>query len=118
MGEIDPVFRALFSLACATALQTVAMAVWMRVREPGEVSRVLTAWRIAGLVGIASMIGSTCWFIAFSMQNVAYVNALGQVEVLFSLGLTVFVFREQITRREVQGGVVLMISILALILLA
>jgi drug/metabolite transporter (DMT)-like permease len=52
------------------------------------------------------------------MQNVAYVNALGQVELLFSLGLTVFVFRKQITARKVQGGAVLMVSILALILLA
>lgn len=118
MGAIDPVFRALFSLACATVLQTAVLTVWMRAREPGEVTRVIKAWRIAGLVGIASMIGSTCWFIAFAMQNVAYVNALGQVELLFSLALTVFVFKEKISAREVQGGVLLMVSILALILLA
>ena len=118
MGAIDPVFRALFSLACATVLQTAVLTVWMHAREPGEVTRVIKAWRIAGLVGIASMIGSTCWFIAFAMQNVAYVNALGQVELLFSLALTVFVFKEKISAREVQGGVLLMVSILALILLA
>lgn len=118
MPEQDPIFRALVALACGTALQTAVMAVWMRLRDTGEIGRVFAAWRIAGLVGVASMIGSTCWFIAFTMQNVAYVNALGQVELLFSLALTVFVFREKITTREIQGGVLLMVSILALILLA
>ncbi|MEJ6813559.1 MAG: EamA family transporter [Octadecabacter sp.] len=117
MTETDPVFRALFSLALATVMQTAVMALWMGWRKTGEISRVISAWRIAGLVGIASMIGSTCWFIAFSMQNVAYVNALGQVELLFSLALTVFVFKEKISVREVQGGGFLMVSILALILL-
>jgi len=118
MPQPDPVFRALFALACGTVFQTGIMAIWMRVRERGEVSRVFRAWRIAGLVGLTSAIGSTCWFIAFTLQNVAYVNALGQIELLFSLALTVFVFRERITVREVQGGALLTLSILALILLA
>ncbi|MEL6960186.1 MAG: DMT family transporter [Pseudomonadota bacterium] len=118
LGAGDAVFRAVFTLAWATALQTGIMAVWMRIAEPGEISRTLSVWRISGLVGVMSMIGSTCWFIAFTMQNVAYVNAVGQVELLFSLALTVFVFKEPISRREWQGGAVLMVSILALILYA
>ena len=118
MGALDAVFRALFALAIATILQTAAMAIWMRLRESGEIGRVMETWRIAWLVGLASMIGSTCWFVAFSMQNVAYVNALGQVELLFSLAVTAFWFRENITWREAQGGALLMVSILALVLVA
>lgn len=118
MNDVDTLYRALFALACATVLQTAVMAIWMRIREPGEITRTFQAWRIAGAVGVASMIGSTCWFVAFTMQNVAYVNALGQVELLFSLAVTVFWFRETITWREVQGGALLMVSILALVLVA
>lgn len=114
----DAFFTAIFVLAAATILQTTVMAVWMRWREAGEMTRVLRAWRIAGLVGITSMIGSTCWFIAFGMQNVAYVNAVGQIELLFSLALTVFAFKERISPREWQGGAILTVSILALILYA
>lgn len=118
LPEGDAFFRATMTLAFATVLQTGAMAIWMRLREAGEIGRVLAAWRIAGLVGVASMIGSICWFVAFSMQNVAYVNAVGQVELLMSLALTVFVFKEKISPREWQGGALLMVSILALILYA
>jgi drug/metabolite transporter (DMT)-like permease len=114
----DAFFRATFVLAAATLFQTMMMAVWMGWREAGEMTRVLKAWRITGLVGVTSMIGSTCWFVAFGMQNVAYVNAVGQVELLFSLALTVFVFKERISAREWQGGALLTASILALILYA
>ena len=101
----DTFLRATLTLACVTTAQTVAMTLWLIWRERGEVGRVFANWRIAGLVGVTSMIGSTCWFIAFTLQTVAYVNALGQVELLFSLALSVLVFRETVSRRELQGAV-------------
>ena len=116
LQEGDVFLRATLTLACVTSAQTIAMAIWLRTRERGEIGRVLSAWRTAGLVGLTSMIGSTCWFVAFTLQTVAYVNALGQVELLFSLALGFFFFREKITAREAQGGGLLMASILVLIL--
>lgn len=112
----DPFLRAGLALALVTTLQTALMVVWLMVRQPGEVSRVLSAWRLAGLVGLTSMLGSFCWFTAFTLQNAAYVNALGQVELIFSIMATVFVFRERISRREGLGIALLSTSILTLIL--
>ena len=114
----DVFLRATLTLACVTASQTVAMAIFLRLREEGEITRVLRAWRVAALVGVTSMIGSTCWFVAFTLFTVAYVKALGQVELLFSLALTVFVFHEKVSARELQGGAFLLASILVLILVA
>ena len=112
----DVFLRATVTLACVTASQTLAMAIYLRGWEAGEITRVRRNWRIAGLVGLTSMVGSTCWFVAFALQNVAYVKALGQVELLMSLALTVFVFRETVSRRELQGGALLLVSILVLVL--
>ena len=112
----DVFLRATLTLACVTTAQTIAMAAYLRWRERGEMARVFANWRVAGLVGITSMIGSTGWFVAFTMQTVAYVKALGQVELLFSLILTVFLFKEKITARELQGGALLLASILVLVL--
>ncbi|MEN8839733.1 MAG: DMT family transporter [Octadecabacter sp.] len=112
----DVFLRATVTLACVTTAQTIAMAIWLRWRERGEITRVLSAWRVAGLVGLTSMIGSTCWFVAFTLQTVAYVAALGQVELLFSLAFTVFIFREKVSRRELQGGGLLFLSVIGLIL--
>ncbi|MCF2904593.1 EamA/RhaT family transporter [Octadecabacter sp. CECT 8868] len=112
----DVFLRATLTLACVTTAQTIAMAAYLRLREAGEISRVLANWRIAGLVGITSMIGSASWFIAFTLQTVAYVKALGQIELLFSLFVSFFFFKEKITARELWGGALLMLSVLALIL--
>lgn len=116
LGDGDFFYRAIVTLAFVTAFQTVIMALWLVWRERGEVLRVLRAWRVAGLVGLTSMVGSICWFAAFTLQSVGYVNALGQVEILFSLMIGAFVFGEKITRRELQGLLFLTVSIVLLIL--
>jgi len=116
LGDGDVFYRAIITLACVTAFQTIAMALWLVWRERGEITKVLGAWRIAGLVGITSMAGSICWFTAFTMQNAAYVNAVGQIELLFSLIIGAFVFGEKVTKREWQGLLFLTSSIVLLVL--
>jgi len=113
----DVVLRAAVTLALVTASQSLLMAGAMRWREPGEITRVFRAWRVAGLVGLASMVGSFCWFAAFTLQNAAYVNAVGQVELIFSLAVSALFFRERITRRELAGMGLLLVSILLLVVL-
>ena len=63
-----------------------------------------------------SMAGSFCWFTAYTLQNAAYVNAVGQVELVFSALASVLVFREKISMREWAGMAVLLISIIMLVL--
>lgn len=118
LGSGDTFQRAMVTLALVTLMQTAALVGWLMLRETGEMVRVLTAWRVASLVGLASMAGSICWFVAFTLQTVAYVNALGQVELIFSLAVSVFVFSETVSRRERQGLALLAGSILLLVLLA
>jgi len=117
LGDGDVFYRAIITLAIVTALQTIAMALWRAWRERGEIGRVIASWRVAGLVGITSMIGSICWFTAFTLQNAAYVNAVGQIELLFSLMIGAFVFGEKIGAREWQGLLLLTFSIVMLVLL-
>lgn len=117
LAEGDVFYRAIITLALVTAFQTLAMALWLVWREKGEIPKVLRAWRVAGLVGVTSMIGSICWFTAFTLQNAAYVNAVGQIELLFSLMIGAFVFGEKIGRREWQGLILLTFSIVMLVLL-
>jgi drug/metabolite transporter (DMT)-like permease len=92
------------------------MALWLRWFEPGQISAVWAARRSAAWIGLTSMVGSFCWFTAFTLQNVAYVNALGQIELIFSLIASVFFFKERITKKELAGLGFLTISILGLIL--
>ena len=113
-----PMERAGITLAAVTSMQLAGMALWLRLREPGEIVRVWQARRVASLVGVSSMAGSFCWFTAFTLQTAAYVNALGQVELILSLLATVLVFRERVTVREIGGIAVLAASIVGLVLVA
>jgi len=108
--------RAAMTLACVTTSQALGMAIWMRVREQGEITRVLQTWRTAGLVGLTSMAGSLCWFMAFSLQNAAYVKAVGQIELVFSFLASTLFFKEKVARREVAGILILCVAIVMLIL--
>ena len=116
LASEDPLLRAGMTLACVTSAQLIAMALWLRLFEPGQISAVWGARRTAAWIGLTSMAGSFCWFTAFTLQTVAYVNALGQIELVFSLLATVFFFKEPITRRELCGLGVLSVSILGLIM--
>ncbi len=112
----DPLLRAGVTLMAVVVMQTAIMAVWLWLRERGEMTAVWRARRVAIWIGLTSMGGSLCWFIAFTLQNAAYVKALGQVELILSVVASTLFFREKITLREAAGIAVLVVSILLLIL--
>jgi drug/metabolite transporter (DMT)-like permease len=113
--EDDPILRATVTLAAVVLMQTLIMMVWLRLREPGQMRRVWDARRVAVWIGLTSMGGSLCWFIAFTLQNAAYVKALGQVELILSVAASTLFFHEKITSREWAGMAVLAASILMLV---
>jgi drug/metabolite transporter (DMT)-like permease len=112
----DPLLRAGITLGAVVCMQTAIMVVWLHLRERGEIARVWAARRTALWIGLTSMAGSYCWFVAFAVQNAAYVKALGQVELLLSIAATTLFFNEKISRREWVGMAVLVGSIVMLVL--
>lgn len=111
----DFMIRAALTLAIATTLQTAIMWVWMRWREPGEVARVLGAWRITSLVGLTGMLGSLGWFTAMTLTNVALVRAVGQIELVFTFLASWLIFKERSSPREIAGIVLVVGGIMLLL---
>ena len=108
--------RTILALAAATMLQSAIMLVWLVWREPGEVTRVLGLWRKTVWVGVTGAFGSLGWFAAFSLQNAAYVRALGQVEMVFMVAVSTLVFRERLQLREGLGIALIVASVLIIVL--
>ena len=111
-----PIMNAAVTLACVTTFQTAFMLVWMAWKDKNEIVQVLRSWRSSALVGIAGVLGSACWFTAMSLQQVAYVRALGQIELVFTFMASIFLFRERITRMEAAGCVLIVAGILLLLM--
>lgn len=109
--------RAAMTLAVVTVMQAITMTIWLRLREPGQISAVFARIKLTSLVGLTSMLGSLGWFAAFTLQNAAYVRAVGQIELVFTFAASILFFRETPTKREVLGvslitfGIVLMLLI-------
>jgi len=112
----EAALRAGVTLAAVVCLQTLIMAVWLVLREPGQITAVWSARRVALWIGLTSMAGSYCWFYAFTLQNAAYVKAVGQVELILSIAASTLFFHEKISKRELAGIALLLMSILMLVL--
>ena len=63
-------------------------------------------WQRVGLifkVSVCSFLASLGWFSAMSMQTVAIVKTLGQIEILFSLLISAYFFKEKLVRTDHWG---------------
>lgn len=113
----DSVMQASYTLVVVILIQTLSMLAWMLWKDREELVRVGRAWRVAALVGFVGATASFGWFTAMTLQQVAVVKALAQVEMLFTFASSVFVFRERINFLEIAGCLLIVFGILALILL-
>lgn len=116
LGGTDFIMPAAFTLLCVLIFQTVVMTIWLAWREPGQLTATAHNWRISSLVGVIGAVASAGWFTAMTIENAAYVRALGQIELLFAIGSSVFLFRENINPIELAGSGLVVGGILLLLL--
>jgi len=110
------IMAAAYTLAVALIIQTLAMGAWFLIYDRAELARVFREWRRAGPVGVVGMAGSVCWFTAFTLENAAYVRAVGQIELLFTYISSVAFFGERVGRFEILGILLIVAAILIIVL--
>lgn len=91
------------TVAVVTALQVVIMAGWLAVREPDVYRAIFAQLPLAGFVGMTSAAGSIAWFTAFALETAAHVRIVGQIEVVFTLLISAYYFRERLSGLEALG---------------
>jgi drug/metabolite transporter (DMT)-like permease len=116
LGDDDYPMRAAFTLAVSLVMQTIMMGGYLLLREPGQMTAVLRNWRPALSVGVAGWLASVGWFTAFTLQNAAYVRALGQIELVFAFAASWAFFRERTRTIEIAGVALIVGGILILVL--
>ncbi len=116
LGDTPAVIRAAYALAVSLVMQVAIMGVYLKWREPGELTKVVRNWKPALSVGVSGVLASICWFTAFTMQNAAYVRALGQIELVFTFIASIFFFKEKTSAMEFVGIMLIVAAILILIL--
>lgn len=95
--------RAAWVLCCLISFQCVIMLLYLGIFSRETLYRM---WHRLGLVfkvSVCSFLASVGWFSAMSMQTVAIVKTLGQVEILFSLLISAFFFKEKLAKTDHLG---------------
>ncbi len=104
------------TLCAAITFQTIVMLAFILLRDPGEMRRIVAAWKPALAVGFVGAAASFGWFTAMTLEKAAVVKAVAQIEMIFTFASTVFIFKEKINRIEIAGCGAIVIGILVLLL--
>jgi drug/metabolite transporter (DMT)-like permease len=78
-------YSAAWVLLCVIATQTLMLLAWLLLREPYTLIVLWQRPKLVFAISLFSCIGSLGWFTAMSLETVALVKTLGQIEVLFTL---------------------------------
>ena len=116
LSGIGFLISAAFTLALAQAIQTALLGGWLFAKEPQTVGRALRAWRPSLLAGFMGAAASAGWFTAFALEPAANVRTLGLVELVFSYLVSLKLFRERLSRRELAGMALLAAGVAAITL--
>jgi drug/metabolite transporter (DMT)-like permease len=103
LTELPVLHRAAWVLLCITGLQSIVLFVFLLFYKP---ETLWALWHRLGLVfkiSVTSCAASIGWFTAMSVQSVAIVTTLGQIEILFSLLISVYFFKEKLVSTDHWG---------------
>lgn len=116
IATMDKVLAALIALVAVQAGQTVMQGAYVAWREREELPKVIATWRTSGQVGLLAALGSACWFTGFATAPVALVRAVGQIEVIFTLGFSRLYLKEPMHRHDVIGLVLIGVGVMTALL--
>lgn len=112
-GRFEAAVHTLFH---TTWIEVVMLSVALAFRQPREFRLVPKHWRHMLPLGASAFAGSVCWFWAYSLTLVAYVKAVGQIEVVFAIVLAIRVWREKEIWQQLPGVALVMVGIALVVL--
>lgn len=113
----DPSYAvaATFTLAIGLVVQSIVLSLWLVLRDRAVLAAILAAWRPSLFAGFMGALASQFWFLAFALTSAANVRTLALIEVLFAQAISVFVFRQPVSRREGAGVAAIVAGVALLI---
>ncbi|MCF2858554.1 DMT family transporter [Pseudoalteromonas sp. SMS1] len=96
--------------------QTFILSLYLTIKEPSSWRVIRQHLPLTLLVSLTSCIGSIGWFSAMSLQHVAYVKTLGQIEVFFTILIATFWLKSPPKKRDTLG--LFLIAIAAILVMA
>lgn len=115
LSEGSFLIRALTILALTLALQTLALGLWLAVRDRPALTGSLRAFAPSLAAGFLGALASAGWFTGFALTTAANVRTLALVEVIFALLLARLAFGQRSTPRQIAGIGILLLGVILLL---
>lgn len=109
------VTAASFTLVLGLFVQTLILSIYLLVRAPDVLKKILGLWRPSMLAGFMGAFASQFWFLAFALTAAANVRTLALVEVLFAQGVAYYSFKQPLAARELVGIVLIVVGVALLV---
>lgn len=116
LGEGHFLVNASTTLVTALALQTVAVSIYLYVADRAVLHALVGAWRASLVAGFFGALASQFWFLAFALQSASLVRALALIEIVFAQIVSLRLFRQRDTPRELAGIAVITAGVLMILL--
>ena len=107
--------RASWVLLCVIGFQCLSMLLYLGLFSRNTLVAMFDRIGLVFKVSVCSFLASLGWFTAMSMQSVAIVKTLGQIEVLFSLLISAFFFKEKLARTDHWGLLLVVVAAIMVI---
>jgi len=118
LGDDTVLFPAALTLLTTVLMQSIILGTYIVIWERQQIAIMAHEWKVGAFVGVTSALGSIGWFTAFTLQNASFVKALGQVEFIFTLAISILYFRERTSPGELLGMLLVVIGIIYLLIVA
>jgi drug/metabolite transporter (DMT)-like permease len=102
-------------LVLGLAMQTLFLLVYLLALDRAAMRSIVGAWRSSLFAGFMGALSSQFWYLAFALTSAARVRTLALVEVIFAQFVSLRMFREGVTRRELFGMALIVAAVAVLL---
>ena len=115
LNSLPYLHRAAWVLCSVIGLQCVLLLSFLLLFRRHTLLNMLARCGLTLRISTASFLASLGWFSAMSMQSVAIVKTLGQIEVLFSILISMYFFKERLAKNSYFGLVLIVVAAIMVI---
>lgn len=96
--------------------EAVLLVVYLALLQKETLTKFFQFPKLGMLTSLFSFLGSFGWFNAMSLNHVAFVKTLGQVEIFFILGISYFIFKERLKIQDFVGLILVVIAAILVVI--
>lgn len=97
-------------------LEAVGLTLYLALKDRQTLVKFFHYPKLGILTSLFSFLGSFGWFNAMSLNHVAFVKTLGQVEIFFILGISYFIFKERLKIQDFLGLILVVVAAVLVVL--